>query len=319
MSTPLTSERNGAGPVGNTEREGAMCKTMRMILGGASLVAIGCRDVVDPPMQFLDIAPDAAVVAAGPATEIFFTDAGTGKIWRVTMTEAGVVTSATPILQRSSPVAIALDPVSGKMWWTDVVTGTLERALSSPPFTVDPPVLSGLSTPVGIALDVPGGKIYWVEETAGKIHRANLGDGSQKQLLVSGLGDGRYIALDGVGRMYWSDATRDQIARANTDGTNIRVLVSGQIGPYGIALDRLHGIMYWTDNSLGTMQWATKHGIQPPFVTGPHVVGIALDLARGKIYWAANWEGKIQRSNLDGTHVEDLVTGLVNPHGIALR
>ena len=43
---------------------------------------------------------------------------------------------------------------------------------------------------------------------------------------------------------------------------------------------------------------------------------IAIDGIGGKIYWARR--GKIQRANFDGTHVQDVVTGLDAPAGIAL-
>ena len=46
---------------------------------------------------------------------------------------------------------------------------------------------------------------------------------------------------------------------------------------------------------------------------------IALDVADGKIYWTDAGTNKIQRANLDGSQVEDLVTaGLVTPFRIAL-
>ncbi|MDE0435977.1 MAG: hypothetical protein OXH92_18410 [Bryobacterales bacterium] len=38
----------------------------------------------------------------------------------------------------------------------------------------------------------------------------------------------------------------------------------------------------------------------------------------GKMYWTDSGTGKIQRANLDGTRVEDLVTGLGNPVGLEL-
>ena len=47
--------------------------------------------------------------------------------------------------------------------------------------------------------------------------------------------------------------------------------------------------------------------------------GIALDVAGGKMYWTDWRSDKIQRSNLDGSDVEDLVTGLSPPEGIALE
>ena len=46
---------------------------------------------------------------------------------------------------------------------------------------------------------------------------------------------------------------------------------------------------------------------------------IALDINGGKMYWTDVDTDKIQRANLDGSNVEDLVTtGLGNPDGIAL-
>ena len=42
------------------------------------------------------------------------------------------------------------------------------------------------------------------------------------------------------------------------------------------------------------------------------------DVSPVKIYWANNSDGKIQRANLDGSQVEDVVTGLGFPDGIAL-
>jgi len=46
---------------------------------------------------------------------------------------------------------------------------------------------------------------------------------------------------------------------------------------------------------------------------------IAVDAGSGKIYWTdTDYPGKIQRVNLDGTNVEELVTGLVEPRYIAL-
>ena len=52
---------------------------------------------------------------------------------------------------------------------------------------------------------------------------------------------------------------------------------------------------------------------------GSWPIGLALDLAGGKMYWTDYATDKIQRANLDGSGVEDLVTsGLDWPVGIAL-
>lgn len=45
---------------------------------------------------------------------------------------------------------------------------------------------------------------------------------------------------------------------------------------------------------------------------------IALDLIHGKMYWTDGGTGKIQRGDLDGSNVEDVVVGVDRPWGIAL-
>jgi len=53
-------------------------------------------------------------------------------------------------------------------------------------------------------------------------------------------------------------------------------------------------------------------------ISGP---GMAYDDVHGKIYFTdftTTFEGKVWRVNLDGTELEELVTGLVEPYGIAL-
>ena len=48
--------------------------------------------------------------------------------------------------------------------------------------------------------------------------------------------------------------------------------------------------------------------------------GIALDISGGKMYWVDNGADKIQRSNLDGSNIEDVITtGLTTPVSIALN
>ena len=49
----------------------------------------------------------------------------------------------------------------------------------------------------------------------------------------------------------------------------------------------------------------------------PGTRGIALDVTSGKMYWT-DVSGKIQRANLDGSDVEDVITGLSEPSAIAL-
>ena len=82
--------------------------------------------------------------------------------------------------------------------------------------------------------------------------------------------------------------------------------------------------MFWTDTGPGSYAAITKANLDGTnevdlVTTGVQSsYGIALDPAGGKMYWTDLVGDNIQRANLDGTGVEELVAGLSNPRGIAL-
>jgi hypothetical protein len=79
------------------------------------------------------------------------------------------------------------------------------------------------------------------------------------------------------------------------------------------------------DNAI---YWSTEDGIyrtktdgtgtQHLVTTNDEIWSIAIDSTAGKIYWTTAYTGKIRRSNLDGSQVEDILSGLSVPIGIAL-
>jgi len=92
--------------------------------------------------------------------------------------------------------------------------------------------------------------------------------------------------------------------------------------------------LYWTDTSSNRIFRAEANTLnQTPgdasvdeLVTSGQFqpLGITLDFANGKMYWveqgdAGGTDGAIRRRNLDGTGpIEDVITGLVDPAGVAL-
>ena len=147
--------------------------------------------------------------------------------------------------------------------------------------------------PKVLVVDLDSPPIYWSDKSTGKIYRVNLDGSNVEDLVIQGLDESTDIALDVVsGKMYWTNYDTDQIQRANLDGSNIEDLVTqGLDGPAGIALDVAGGKMYWVNT------------------------GLRADL-EGRLNVGTQ---KIQRANLDGSNVEDLVTrGLEHPDGIAL-
>ena len=142
----------------------------------------------------------------------------------------------------------------------------------------------------GIALDLDGGKIYWTDSGPGTIQRADL-DGQNREVLFDPIVREPYgIALD-MAKMYWTDEVKGTIQRADFDGQNREVLITGLNRPKRIALIEGNKI-YWTDEGTGKY--------------------------RGR-YRAEPETGKIQAANLDGSNIEDVLTGLSYPDGIALN
>ncbi len=193
-------------------------------------------------------------------------------------------------------------------------------------------------------------KMYWTDDFTdeaqfrygtflygtGRISRANL-DGSQVEIVRRPQSPTR-IALDVEGRkMYWTGnsytitnrvgsliwyISYGLIQRASLDGRGgyLRLRNVRDQNPRGIALDVGRGKMYWAAN-LGRIYRANLDGSQVEIILrglrSPN--GIALDVGGGKMYWTDYGTDKIQRANLDGSNVEDLITtGLSGPSGIAL-
>ena len=173
-------------------------------------------------------------------------------------------------------------------------------------------------------------RLYWTTYTSKsnhKVQRAHL-DGSGVEVLITGLDAPWPIEIDPVRqKLYFVDVNRGVIQRANLDGSdietiNVRVPVDD---PAGLAIDPVKNDLYWSDfvfdriykTNLDTSTTTVliSSGLTNPF-------GLALDLEGGKLYWAdtglTGRTGKIQRSNLDGTNVVDLVTGLSNPRDVAI-
>ena len=273
---------------------------------------------------------------AGGVKKMYWTDWGTDKIQRSNLDGSDVEDLVTSGLV--DPPDIALDVAGGKMYWIDFdLLGGRHKIQRSnlDGSDVEDLVTSGLVGPSGIALDVAGGKMYWTEFFIGtaKIQRSNLDGSDVEDLVTSGLKVPGGIALDVAdGKMYWVDSGTEKIQRSNLDGSSVEdIVTTGLSNPRGIALDVAGGMMYWTDSGTDKIQRSNLDGSDVEDLVSTGLIapkGIALDVAGGMMYWTdydevrraqVGGRHKIQRSNLDGSDVETLVTsGLASPSGIAL-
>lgn len=191
----------------------------------------------------------------------------------------------------------------------------------------------GGGNPFGLALNPADGYMYWIiEESPGSwvIMRAGLeippgqlpGDRTDAEVFVDLAAVGRELAVDlPAGKIYWTSL--NGIKRANLDGTMMEDVVSGLSGGTreGIALDLTNGKVYWS-NLNGTIRRVNLDGTSLETIVSDlsDPSGIDIDPAGGKIYWADFGTDRIQRADLDGMNVEDLVTSGFSggPRGIVL-
>jgi len=218
------------------------------------------------------------------------------------------------------PGYLALDLVNQKMYWSNYGSYEIRRA------NLDGTSVETIITdwcPLGVAVDGSGGYIYWGSACVGKIRRANL-DGSGITDIVTGLYDPdtyvaspHGIALDvSGGKIYWANTAYGKIQRANLDGSSVEDIVTQLWYPQGVTLDLTNNKVYWTGWGI---RRANLDGSDAELVLSADAMGIAIDAGGGKMYWANAYGGTIQRANLNGTSVEDIVTtGLDYPWGMAL-
>ncbi len=142
-------------------------------------------------------------------------------------------------------LAIAVDPIGSKVYWSDYATDRIQRANLDGSNVEDV-----ISTSAGtIVVDSDAAKLYWYGGNPNWLRRANL-DGSGVEELLADV-NGRFALDLQANQIYWIDGTSDVIRRANLDGSNIEDLVVGYMKiPQGIALDLDRGKMYWADQSF---------------------------------------------------------------------
>ena len=177
-----------------------------------------------------------------------------------------------------------------------------------------------LSVPVSIALDSANGMLYWTG-TDGKIKRTAAAGNTKVTSVLKGLDNPTSLAVSN-GYLYWAES-RGRIRRVNlaADQQVPMDIATGLGKPVSIAVTK--GEVYWIEHFGGE-----KGRLQRTNLSGTNIeelrtftwdvpFGIAVDDSDNKIYWTRS-TGTIQRINLAGKFVTDVVTGLMRPGVIIL-
>lgn len=188
----------------------------------------------------------------------------------------------------------------------------------------------GDAASLSFTIAVHYGAIFWTAMWDRTIRRGNPDGSGVVDLVTVGLMEPHGITVNGAdGKMYWTDCTAEKIQRANLDGTAVEDLVTREdleielACPRGIVLDAAAGKMYWTEDGWRgvDIRRANLDGTSVEVLVSSEQGGhrdIALDAVGGKIYWTDSALGNIQRASLDGSGVEEVVSGLSEPRGFAL-
>ena len=211
------------------------------------------------PLVFspFSVALDAA------ADKVFWANEGNDEIWAMNLDGIGLLDLLVDATLDSS-VAIAVDPVAGKMYWgSNIAASRISVANVDASEARDLPIEGATVTNVqGVAIDDVHGRIYWVSETgpeSGRISVANL-DGSEARDLTI-LGDASVVSPSGIavdpaaGKIYWVNSSFDvdadidvgTISVANLDGKgSANVALVENSAPRGVSVDPVAGRIYWS-------------------------------------------------------------------------
>ena len=300
----------------------------------ANLDGSGVEDLITTGL--FEIAGLSLDLAGG---KMYWTDYGTKRIQRANLDGTRVEALITSGLL--GPSGTAMDLTRGRMYWADRLQDTIQRA-NLDGSQVE--VLLQRQSITGSLVVIPEQKMYWAEGgwndvNDGGIHRANL-DGSQvEEEIVGGLSAPRGLVLDLYG-LPEVDVNRPPVLegipkQSLAEGEVLRVDLFGR-DPEGtdVAYDALSGDTGVAMVSVTGSQ-LTIHPVAPgdAAVTvmasdgdgnttrGTFSVRVTVPVpeSQGRMYWTDWATHKIQRANLDGSQVEDLVaSGLDLPSGLAL-
>ena len=236
--------------------------------------------------------------------------------------------------------SLALDLAGGKMYWTDAAwpRRKIQRA-NLDGSQIEDLVTTGLFQIAGLALDIAGGKMYWTDYGTDKIHRANLDGSRVEALITTGLRSPQGLALDLadmpeikvnrppvldiIGKQSVAEGELLRIALVARDPEGDEVTYEAASNALGVAIVSTSGQQLTirpVEPGLATVAvMASDASGATTTQTFTVKVTVPIPESRGRMYWT-DWEtNKIQRANLDGSQIEDLVTTELDyPSGLAL-
>lgn len=99
------------------------------------------------------------------------------------------------IFDQKSAVGLDFDFDAGNIYWSDIVSETIQRADVENGSDVEVIIKENLDLPEGIAVDWINKKLYWTDTGTRRIEVADVNGGNRLSLIQSGLVNPRAIAV----------------------------------------------------------------------------------------------------------------------------
>lgn len=227
-----------------------------------------------------------------------------------------------------TPWVITVDPIAGKLYWTNVTEGTIKSAdLDGSNIQT---ILSGLDLPRGIVLDGSTNTLFWAEAgiTNPGIRSVSL---NEEPLVVTVIDTSTvvspyHIALD-IERqyVYWVDnaSTAKQISRIKYDGSGIETVITDvyvkQVA--GLALDSSGNTLYWSDFEddliYSADAAAEDQNVQIVYeISGDSTPwAIAVDPQSDELYWTDYLNSTIHSVSLSTSEQTEIASGISTAAG----
>jgi len=179
-----------------------------------------------------------------------------------------------------------------------------------------------LSLSCGLTYANESTNIYWTDQSVGKIQSANL-DGSDIKTLVQLDSYPLALNFDSLNRkLYWLEQVKGIIKRSNIDGSEVEQFMAEKVGnTTAMSVYPDLNKVIWANRQQGKvflLELSTSNITSFSIPSSSKPLDIKLDPKGKKIYWSSG-DKKIQRADLDGSSIEDVVTqGLNMPFGLAI-
>nr|XP_049706722.1 low-density lipoprotein receptor-related protein 2 isoform X3 [Helicoverpa armigera] len=209
-------------------------------------------------------------------------------------------------------------------------TRTEIRAINLDPKSTGVPFkpVVNLTNVVGVEFDYTDNKLFFTQiRPWARIGwmSANNPDPSTIQNIISKGINPEGISYDWTQKkVYWTDSSNNSIYAMNLDGTEL-VMIARVERPRAIVVDPCNGTLYYTDwGRFGTsgkiyrttMAGSLKKAIIDKDLSQPS--GLTIDFDENMLYWTDAVREKIERSKLDGSDREVLISATIYPFAITV-